>query len=266
MNDPTRQEERTRRFAEQAAATPTIDEAMYRKRSRRSILTGALGAAGAFVGWRWIQGQETRKRIPGVLRTGHEFNESLWSSVFREDHLAKTFPRSESTLMRVNGRHGIREDLDLATWGIDVRNESGRSIGRNVMEDITAFEKVEMTVEHKCVEGWSHIVTWGGTRFSDFLSLYQNDLGELTDFVSLETPDGDYYVGLDMATMLHPQTLLAYELEGAPLDEAHGAPVRLVTPIKYGIKQIKRIGKIEFTNTQPDDYWGDRGYDWYAAL
>ena len=66
--------------------------------------------------------------------------------------------------------------------------------------------------------------------------------------------------------MMHPQTLLCYELQGEPLEQLHGAPLRLVTPLKYGTKQIKRIGSIAFTNEQPADYWAERGYDWYAAL
>ena len=82
----------------------------------------------------------------------------------------------------------------------------------------------------------------------------------------MKTPNKEYYVGVDMPSALHPQTLLAYEMNGAPLTDDHGAPLRLMTPVKYGIKNIKRIGSIEFTTTRPDDYWAERGYDWYAGL
>ena len=127
--------------------------------------------------------------------------------------------------------------------------------------------QTELTVEHKCVEGWSHVVTWGGVRFSDFLEAnHPEQLASPPDYVSLETPDRGFYVGLEWAAMLHPQTLLAYELQGEPLDQEHGAPLRLVTPLKYGIKQLKRIGVIEFTDTRPADFWAERGYDWYAGL
>jgi DMSO/TMAO reductase YedYZ molybdopterin-dependent catalytic subunit len=84
-------------------------------------------------------------------------------------------------------------------------------------------------------------------------------------YVSLATPDESYYVGWDMPSILHPQTLLAYEMNGAPLTMQHGAPLRLATATKYGIKQIKRIGRIEFTNVRPPDFWAERGYDWYAG-
>ncbi|MBV9306300.1 MAG: molybdopterin-dependent oxidoreductase, partial [Acidobacteriaceae bacterium] len=65
---------------------------------------------------------------------------------------------------------------------------------------------------------------------------------------------------------LHPQTLLCYEMNGAPLTGEHGAPLRLVIPVKYGIKNLKRIGSITYTDQRPDDYWAERGYDYYAAL
>jgi DMSO/TMAO reductase YedYZ molybdopterin-dependent catalytic subunit len=170
-------------------------------------------------------------------------------------------------MIRVNGRHGIREEVDLDAWELTVLGPDGETLGTHTMDDIRALPKVELTVEHKCVEGWSHIVTWGGTPFSNFMALYEDALGEdLTDFVSMETPNREYYVGLDMPSMKNPQMLLAYELQGETLPSEHGAPLRLATPSKYGIKCIKRIGTIEFTNEQPTDYWYERGYDWYAQL
>ncbi len=84
-------------------------------------------------------------------------------------------------------------------------------------------------------------------------------------FVGIETPDRAYYVGLDIESALHPQTLLAYEMNGAPLAALHGAPLRLAIPVKYGIKNIKRIGTIRYTNVRPADFWAERGYDWYAG-
>src|SRR6267143_1311005 len=70
-----------------------------------------------------------------------------------------------------------------------------------------------------------------------------------------------YFVGLDMQSAAHPQTLLAYELNGQPLTWQHGAPLRLAIPVKYRIKNIKRLGVIRYTNVRPADYWAERGYD-----
>lgn len=144
------------------------------------------------------------------------------------------------------------------------------------LNDVRALPRIEMTTELKCIEGWSTIVNWAGARFSDFMARYLpqtkdgsqpaiNRPDNFVQYISLVTPDGGYYVGLDMPSALHPQTLLAYEMNGAPLTIAHGAPLRLVTPTKYGIKQIKRIGRIAFTHERPADFWAERGYDWYSG-
>ncbi len=259
-------QERAERYASLEAEAPTISAADYRTRSRRSLLTGAAAAAVGFAGFRWIQGRPDDNRIPDVLRQGHEANEALWRGLSRESAMAPTFDRSKSSMPRVNGRHGIREEIDLDTWELRIEGPDGKLLGTHTMDDIRALPFHEMTIEHKCVEGWSHIVTWGGARFSDFAALYADALGSLPDFVSLVTPDEDYYVGMDRASMMHPQTFLAYELQGEDLDQDHGAPLRLASPNKYGIKLIKRIGTIRFTDEQPTDYWYERGYDWYAQL
>jgi DMSO/TMAO reductase YedYZ molybdopterin-dependent catalytic subunit len=80
------------------------------------------------------------------------------------------------------------------------------------------------------------------------------------------TPDEKYYVGLDMPSAVHPQTILAYEMNGKPVPVNHGAPLRLIIPVKYGIKNLKRIGSIAFSDTRPPDYWAENGYDYYSGL
>ena len=108
----------------------------------------------------------------------------------------------------------------------------------------------------------------GGVRLADFLDAYPPDSidGQEPKYIYMETPDGDYYTGYDLSDCRHPQTLLVTEMMGVPLTQFHGAPLRLHMPIKYGYKQIKRIGLISYTNRRPDDYWTKLGYDWYAGL
>lgn len=243
-----------------------ISEAEYRKLSRRSLLTGGATALAGVVGWRWLQGRPATGRIPDVLRSGHEANESIWRGLFRDGARAPTFGFSESSMMRVNGRHGIREPLDVDSWVLRVFATDGTRIGAHKLDALRDMTQTEMIVEHKCVEGWSHIVTWGGVRFSEFVDKFHPDQAGAA-YVKLTTPDGVYSVGLERDAMMHPQTLLALDLQREPLSEGHGAPLRLATPLKYGTKQIKRIGAIEFSDSRPEgDYWTDRGYDWYAAL
>ena len=145
------------------------------------------------------------------------------------------------------------------------------------LEDIKSLPRVEQTTELKCIEGWSTVVHWAGARLSDLAAKtglasrsgrpYDPTRvpGDLFQYVGMATPDGGYYVGLDTPSALHPQSLLCYEMNGEPLTPEHGAPLRLVIPVKYGIKNIKRIGRIQFSDRRPADYWAEQGYDWYAG-
>ena len=90
--------------------------------------------------------------------------------------------------------------------------------------------------------------------------------GSFFKYVGLETPDEEYYVSIDMESMQSPQTMLTYEMNQAALSSADGFPLRLIIPNKYGIKNIKRIGRIFFSDDRPPDYWAERGYDWYSGL
>jgi hypothetical protein len=137
------------------------------------------------------------------------------------------------------------------------------------MDDVTRFPQQELVTQFKCIEGWSQIVHWGGVRLRDLLEAYppaKNADGSTPRYVYMETPDGDYYCGFDLQVCEHPQSMLVTEMSGRPLNQWHGAPIRLHMPIKYGYKQIKRIGLIAYTDMRPDDYWTKLGYDWYAGL
>jgi hypothetical protein len=137
------------------------------------------------------------------------------------------------------------------------------------MDDVTSLPHHELVTEFKCIEGWSQVVHWGGYRLVDLISKYppaKKSDGSLPKYVYMETPDGDFYCGYSLQACVHPQSLLATEMAGRPLEQWHGAPMRLHMPIKYGYKQIKRIGLIAYTDMQPDDYWTKLGYDWYAGL
>lgn len=268
-------DDRVARYEALENDVPTLTEAELRLRTRRSVLTGGAAGLAGLASWRWVQGQPEVDRIPQVLRDTHEFNEAIWRRLYRPNKLAPTFDPSEATDIRVNGRHGGLENdapFDIANWQMRVVGPDGEELGRHVMEDdLLALPQTEMTVEHKCVEGWSNVVTWGGSRFSDFVEThYPQFIENPTAYVALETPpqniNNHFYVGLDRDSMMHPQTLLASRLNGEELSQPHGAPIRLTTPLKYGTKQIKRIGTITFTNERPADYWTERGYDWYAGL
>jgi len=255
---------------------PLSDEESKRQMSRRSrrnfLIGGATALAGIF-GWR-LMPDETKQNL---FRRAFEFNEKVSQIFYSPKRLAPEFPR-ELAGVRVNGMEGLGGDFNAADWRLRVGGLANQSEDLILtLDDIKALPRVEMTTELKCIEGWSIVVNWTGARFSDFIAKYQpktrngnapdieNNPENLLPYVSLTTPDENYYVGWDLPSILHPQTLLAYEMNGAPLTMEHGAPLRLATATKYGIKQIKRIGRIEFTNVRPPDFWAERGYDWYAG-
>ncbi len=274
---------------------------LMRRKSRRSFLVGGISALAGLAGWHWLATQRTDGDIPWPLRRALEIDEKLARHYFRESRLAPTYSRASAREPRVNGTEGIQDDdFDPASWQLRVEGlavpgrglrpgdpaaagkarQQGAGAGALLLtlEDIKALPRVEVVTELKCIEGWSRVVQWAGTRFLDFAAKYSPATRngsppdvhgrpqDLVGYVSLATPDGGYYVGLDMASALHAQTLLCYEMNGSPLDTSHGAPLRLVLPVKYGIKSIKRIGTIRFSDTRPADYWAERGYDWYAGL
>jgi DMSO/TMAO reductase YedYZ molybdopterin-dependent catalytic subunit len=229
--------------------------------NRRTFLTMAAAAGAGYASWKWLR---TRPRIDGVewpLRKMLQANESIAEAYFSKARLSPNFHPSDVTRARLNGRLGLQSPIDLDAWRLKI--EGAASAVALTMDDLRALPRHDQITELRCIEGWSIIVKWTGARLADLVAKYPPP--ELTQFVALETPDRGYYVGLDIGSALHPQTLLAYEMNGSPLATLHGAPLRLAIPVKYGIKNIKRIGTIRYTNIRPADFWAERGYDWYAG-
>ena len=245
-----------------------------RRRSRRAFIGLGLAGLAGLGGWGWLVSQPNDEGIARPLRKVLDANARLSGAYFKTTRLAPEFARSRARTPRVNGKYGLAEALDPATWRLRVQPYGTGQIQEFTLADIQALPKVEMVTELKCIEGWSTVVYWGGARLSDFLARYPlatrggrpadplHPPADLAPYVGMRTPDEKYYVGLDTPSALHPQTLLCYEMNGQPLTALHGAPLRLVTPLKYGIKHLKRIGTIAFADTRPKDYWAELGYDW----
>lgn len=116
------------------------------------------------------------------------------------------------------------------------------------------------------------VAWWGGLRFADFLRAYPPApaarwarLDSAVNLDSAGNPD-PYYVSIDLPTARHPQTLLATHVSGRPLPVEHGAPLRLLAPMKLGLKNIKAITSIAYSAEEPADYWNERGYSKYDGL
>ena len=234
-------------------------------RSRRAFLTMGFAAAAGYSGWEWLR---SRAKVDGVewpIRGVLRQNEKVAEAYFSDSRLAPTVDASKADPeTRVNGDIGLGDGFDPWQWTLNLQSADGS--GRQItMSQIRDLPRVEQTTQLNCIEGWTQIVRWTGARFADFTDKFAANSGGAA-YVSMQTPDQAYFVGLDRASALHPQTLLCYEMNGEDLTAGHGAPLRLVIPVKYGVKNIKRIGTIAYTNKRPQDYWANEGYDWYAGL
>jgi len=234
-----------------------------RRLSRRGFIVAGISTIAAYGGWKWLKHAQRVGDVPWPLRRTLEANEKLSEAYFRPSRLSPTFPPSAITRARVNGGVALNANYDMNAWRLRVEGIDGQSPVMLALADIKALPRQDMITEFRCIEGWSYVARWSGARLSDLMARLPPPRG--TRYVAMETPDRGYYVGLDMQSAMHPQTLLAYELNGEPLSWQHGAPLRLAIPVKYGIKNIKRIGTIRYTDIRPADYWAERGYDWYAG-
>jgi len=231
----------------------------------------------------------TEPRVNGLEGLEGEFDPTKWKLAIVG--LANPPETSAETTSSATSRSSGAKDDASSSGGdtsegdtSDEADEAGNGDSANnaadlllTLDEIKQLPRVEMVTQLKCIEGWSVIVQCAGARLADLIARYppltrSGDAPDvlrrpdnLVGYVGLETPDRGYYVGLDMESALHPQTLLCYEMNGQPLSLKHGAPLRLIIPVKYGIKNIKRIGKITYTDKRPADFWAERGYDWYSG-
>ncbi|MBK0379860.1 molybdopterin-dependent oxidoreductase [Mucilaginibacter segetis] len=248
----------------------TVDQKIKRRNFISFGIFAVLSGA-AYEGWQWLyhspaeeQGVTAGAHKP--LRRALNKTELFFRNFFSNNHLVKTYPKERAAKnVRHNSDIGSGGTPNLDNYMLQVKRLSGEVLNIS-MDQIRALPKTEIVYDFKCVEGWDQIQYWGGLKFIDFIEHFNLAGDTRAAYVGLTTPDKGYYVGLDMPSAVHPQTILAYEMNGKPVPANHGAPVRLIIPVKYGIKNLKRIGSINFSNKRPPDYWAERGYDYYSGL
>ena len=235
-----------------------IDNRKFKRVTRRELLKLApVLAVGAFA-------------IPKVqeplLKAGLRFSDWASARLFRSGHLATTFADTEVAPFEkfpINGYDVEDPGLDLEKWTLTASG-AVRKPGEYTLAQVQSLPRVRQNTRHVCVEGWDVIGRFGGARLSDFLQLIGADT--TARFVYVECAD-DYYESLDMATALHPQTLLCDEMYDRPLTREHGAPLRLQIPTKVGYKQAKYLINLSVTNVLARvGYWEDQGYSTFYGL
>jgi DMSO/TMAO reductase YedYZ molybdopterin-dependent catalytic subunit len=248
-----------------------VDQLILKKTTISFFFFFIFGAA-AIAGWKWLRRQSPEAGAEGgrtskVLRNALNTNEAIFKNILSDRHLSKEYPKSAAVSpARVNGDLGLKSALDTAAWAMNVIKTSGDTL-KIRLDDVKKLPKTEVVFNFKCIEGWSEVTWWGGVKLTDFIKAYGLEKEAGMKYLGLSTPDRQYYVGIDMPSALHPQTILCYELNGKPLPMNQGYPLRLIIPVKYGVKHLKRIGYMYFDNKRTPDYWADKkGYDYFSGL
>jgi DMSO/TMAO reductase YedYZ molybdopterin-dependent catalytic subunit len=198
------------------------------------------------------------------LMSVSRFNDRVQAWLFDPKRLAPTYTQAQLTRpFPFNAYYEIDDvpDVDASNFVLEL---SGLVTGKKrwTLPELYALPHEEQITRHICVEGWSAIGRWGGTPFAAFLRRIGADTN--AKFVGFKCAD-DYYESIDMATALHPQTLLTFQYDGETLPAKYGFPMKLRMPTKLGYKNPKHIMEIFVTNTYPGGYWSDRGYNWFGG-
>ena len=250
----------------QKSVTRTVlkeSRALVEDFNRRGVLRGALtlGALTLLTGCD-VSEEES---VQNGLRAVSSWNDVVQAAIFRSHHLAPTFSPSQVVKPpRFNAYYDI-EDLkpvDGATWKLELAGliEDKRPW---TLQQIYQLPEQELIIRHVCVEGWDYIGQWSGPNLRAFLTRIGADL--TAKYIYFMCND-DFTESIDMASALHPQSILATKYGGAPITDPFGYPLRLRTAVKLGYKNAKWIRAIEVTNTFRPTFWSKQGENWFAGI
>jgi len=230
---------------------------------RRLLLRGSLSLGALLL----LTGCDlsTDDGVDNALRAMLRFDDRVQAALFNPNRLAKTYPASAITRpFRFNAYYPEWQvrTVEAAQWRLEV---SGLVDDKRAwsLAELRALPQEEQITRHICVEGWSQIGQWSGVPLQSFLRRVGADLR--AKYVAFRCFD-DYWTSIDMASALHPQTILTLDFEQKPLEPPWGAPLRLRIPTKLGFKNPKYITSMTVTNDYPGGYWEDRGYDWFSGV
>ena len=257
---------------------------VLRSRSRRDFLLFGAGALAVLTGGGFLLPQDTLSRI-GVRRNidspakewflnrALRIDDDVAEVLYSANRSVPTYTRSQITPLKNNYNGATPDPGYISGWKLTLDGlTSGLNISLDIQNLLTRFSVHEQITRLVCVEGWSAIAWWAGLRFDDLLRAYppmsQAKWALVESSVNLDgsgNPD-PYFMSLDVATARHPQTLLATHFNGQPLTVDHGAPLRLLVPMKLGLKNVKAITRITYVAEEPRDYWAERGYSRYDGI
>ncbi|PRA48171.1 molybdopterin-binding protein [Ochrobactrum sp. MYb68] len=253
--------------------------------TRRRFLIGSTMGASALA-LSGCDALDQNSGIDNVLRSAEQLTMKAQRLLQGRNALAREFSEADiSPSFRVNGTSAPDSDeyVELAEsafehWKLKVGGLVERPMEFS-LADLKSLPKRTQITRHDCVEGWSAIGKWAGVPLMSILS--RTGVKPTARYVVLHCADelektldgsGRYYESIDLVDAFHPQTILAYEMNGKALSVGHGAPLRLRVERQLGYKQAKYIMRIELVDSFADlwggngGFWEDRGYEWYAGI
>ncbi len=236
---------------------------LIRSIERRKLIRGGL-SLGALT---MLTGCDVKRpeSVEAALLAISRLNDGVQALLFDPNHLAPTYPAS--MILKppyFNAYYDVMDvkPVDGAKWRLEL---SGLVADKRpwTVQDLQALPQRSMVIKHVCVEGWSYIGGWTGVPLRTFLERVGADLR--AKYVAFKTAD-DYPSSIDMATALHPQTLLAMKYADETLADPFGYPLRLRMATKLGYKNPKWITAIEVTNKYPGGFWETKGFPWFGGI
>lgn len=202
-----------------------------------------------------------------LLALAEAKNETLERALFRHDTMDRV-PASAEVAGADFPKYFISRTVPVwdtaarGPWRLEISGAVRRPLSLS-LDELTRLPRVTQKVDHFCVEGWNARATWSGVRMSDLARLVEPmPDARYVDFAGF---DEGYHESWDLASAMHPLTLVAYGMDGSMLTPGHGAPARVHSPVKLGYKNTKYLTKIVFLPARNGGYWSDQGYEWYGG-
>jgi DMSO/TMAO reductase YedYZ molybdopterin-dependent catalytic subunit len=208
------------------------------------------------------------KSAQRLLRYAERKNEAVERALFRHTSMDATLAGAKPAGDKlpsyfISKTVPIWDESKRGKWSLEVSGLVDRPL-RLTLEELQRLPRKTHRVNHYCVEGWTAVEQWTGVPLRELARLAGRQREAM--YVDFQSFDDDYHESWDIESALHPQTVIAYGLDGRMLGPAHGAPARLYSPIKLGYKNTKYLTRIVFMPVRNGGYWSDQGYEWYAGV